>query len=115
MKFMLLCYDDEQAWQRAGEPALRAAMQEAVELCHGQDAVVLHWFAAALLDAGRTKEAVETQRLALLLLTCSWAWMRHPWARLTGHRKGGSQTHFRSAHRLGVTAPTDQHRHVAPL
>ena len=34
MKFMLLCYDDEQAWQRAGEPALRAAMQEAVELCH---------------------------------------------------------------------------------
>jgi hypothetical protein len=38
MKFMLLCYDDEQAWRQAGEPALRAAMEEAVALCHEIDA-----------------------------------------------------------------------------
>ncbi|MCI0358999.1 MAG: YciI family protein [Planctomycetaceae bacterium] len=34
MKFMLLCYDDEQAWQKAGQAALASAMQEAVSLCH---------------------------------------------------------------------------------
>lgn len=34
MKFMLLCYDDEQAWNEAGEAALHAAMQEAVQLTH---------------------------------------------------------------------------------
>jgi hypothetical protein len=38
MKFMLLCYDDEAAWQRAGQPALKAAMEEAVGLCHEIDA-----------------------------------------------------------------------------
>jgi hypothetical protein len=34
MKFMLLCYDDEQAWQRAGESKLKEAMQEAIGLAH---------------------------------------------------------------------------------
>jgi hypothetical protein len=34
MKYMLLCYDDEQAWEQAGQAALEAAMQEAVELTH---------------------------------------------------------------------------------
>jgi hypothetical protein len=34
MKFMLLCYDDEAAWEKAGQAALQDAMQEAVELCH---------------------------------------------------------------------------------
>src|SRR4029434_6182244 len=34
MKYMLLCYDDEQAWAQAGEAVLHAAMQEAVGLCH---------------------------------------------------------------------------------
>ena len=34
MKYMLLCYDDEQAWEQAGQAALHDAMQEAVELCH---------------------------------------------------------------------------------
>jgi hypothetical protein len=34
MKFMLLCYDDEAFWNKAGESAQRDAMQEAVELCH---------------------------------------------------------------------------------
>jgi hypothetical protein len=34
MKYMLLCYDDEQAWEAAGKGALEAAMQEAVKLTH---------------------------------------------------------------------------------
>ena len=34
MKYMLLCYDDEQAWEAAGKAALQAAMAEAVELTH---------------------------------------------------------------------------------
>ena len=34
MKYMLLCYDDEQAWERAGEGALQRAMGEAVQLTH---------------------------------------------------------------------------------
>ena len=38
MQFMLLCYDDEAAWAKAGEAELRAAMQEAVGLCHEIDA-----------------------------------------------------------------------------
>ena len=39
----------------------------AAELSGRQDPVTLHWFAAAMFDLGRTKEAVDTQRLALLL------------------------------------------------
>ncbi len=34
MKFMLLCYDDEQAWSRAGTAIHEAAMYEAVALTH---------------------------------------------------------------------------------
>ncbi|MGQ0635659.1 MAG: YciI family protein [Planctomycetaceae bacterium] len=34
MKYMLLCYDDERAWEEAGEAALREAMEEAVGLTH---------------------------------------------------------------------------------
>jgi hypothetical protein len=34
MRYLLLCYDDEAAWQEAGEAAHRAAMQEAVQLTH---------------------------------------------------------------------------------
>ena len=34
MKYMLLCYDDERAWNDAGEGALQEAMQEAVQLTH---------------------------------------------------------------------------------
>jgi hypothetical protein len=37
MKFMLLCYDDEQFWQEAGDAALKAAMQEAIALTHELD------------------------------------------------------------------------------
>lgn len=35
--FLLLCYDDEAAWQAAGPEALDAAMAEATELCHRLD------------------------------------------------------------------------------
>jgi hypothetical protein len=31
---MLLCYDDEQYWEHAGQAVQREAMQEAVQLCH---------------------------------------------------------------------------------
>jgi hypothetical protein len=34
MKFMLLCYDDERAWEKQGQAALQAAMDEAVQLTH---------------------------------------------------------------------------------
>jgi len=34
MKYMLLCYDDGPAWERAGEAALQAAIEEAVQLTH---------------------------------------------------------------------------------
>ena len=34
MRFMLLCYDDKQAWDKAGEAALQKAMEEAVRLTH---------------------------------------------------------------------------------
>ena len=34
MKYMLLCYDDEQAWEKAGKAALEEAMDEAVQLTH---------------------------------------------------------------------------------
>ena len=54
MKYMLLCYDDEQAWQDAGEAAHNAAMQEAVQLTHelaakGQylEAAPLEWSSKA--------------------------------------------------------------------
>jgi hypothetical protein len=34
---MLLCYDDEAAWSKAGDDALRKAMEEAVALTHELD------------------------------------------------------------------------------
>jgi tetratricopeptide (TPR) repeat protein len=42
-------------------------LRKATEYSKREDPMVLHWLAAALLEAGRTKEAIETQRLALLL------------------------------------------------
>ena len=38
-KFMFLCYDDEEAWRKAGEQAHLAAMQEAVALTRRLDAL----------------------------------------------------------------------------
>lgn len=37
MRFMLLCYDDEQHWKQVGEAGHREAMQEAVQLTHELD------------------------------------------------------------------------------
>jgi hypothetical protein len=37
MKYMLLCYDDDEAWDKKGE-ARCAAMAEAVQLTHELDA-----------------------------------------------------------------------------
>jgi hypothetical protein len=38
MRYMLLCYDDEKAWEKAGEAAHGEAIQEAVRLTHEIDA-----------------------------------------------------------------------------
>jgi hypothetical protein len=38
MRYMLLCYDDEEAWAKAGKPVHIAAMQEAVQITHELDA-----------------------------------------------------------------------------
>ena len=51
MKFMLLCYDDEQAWERAGDAALKAAMQEAVALTHELDQTGQYVMASPLQPA----------------------------------------------------------------
>ena len=48
MKFMLLCYDDEAAWQQAGEAELRAAMDEAAGMCREIDAKGQYVLAAPL-------------------------------------------------------------------
>src|SRR5262249_2549090 len=42
-------------------------LRKAVELSKRQDAFALHWLAAALHESGRMKEAIETQKLAVLL------------------------------------------------
>ncbi|HEY3393787.1 MAG TPA: YciI family protein [Lacipirellulaceae bacterium] len=34
MRYLLLCYDDDKAWEQAGQDALEEAMQEAVQLTH---------------------------------------------------------------------------------
>lgn len=60
MKFMLLCYDDEQAWQRAGEAALKDAMQEAVALTHELDAKG-QYVAAAPLQPAATAVSVRVR------------------------------------------------------
>ncbi|MBI4381123.1 MAG: YciI family protein [candidate division NC10 bacterium] len=48
MKYMLLCYDDEQAWDKAGEAALQRAMKEAVQLTHELNAKGQYLIAAPL-------------------------------------------------------------------
>jgi hypothetical protein len=53
MKYMLLCYDDEQFWARAGETALREAMQEAVRLTHELHAKGQYLMAAPLEPPSR--------------------------------------------------------------
>jgi hypothetical protein len=48
MKYILLCYDDEQAWDKAGQSALQQAMQEAVQLAHEVNAKGQYLTAAPL-------------------------------------------------------------------
>ena len=48
MKFMLLCYDDEQAWQRLGEAKWNEAFQEAVGLAQELQAKGQYLLAAPL-------------------------------------------------------------------
>jgi hypothetical protein len=52
---MLLCYDDEQAWKRAGESVHRAAMQEAVGLTHQLDAKGQYLLASPLHSSSQAK------------------------------------------------------------
>ncbi|MEX0613900.1 MAG: YciI family protein [Pirellulales bacterium] len=54
MKYMLLCYDDEQAWDKAGKAALEAAMDEAVGLTHEINAKGQYLDAAPLRPASMT-------------------------------------------------------------
>ena len=51
MKYLLLCYDDEQAWERAGKGSMEQAMQEAVRLTHQIHAKGQYLMAAPLHDA----------------------------------------------------------------
>jgi hypothetical protein len=51
MKFMLLCYDDEQAWKKAGDAAHREAINEAVQLTHELHAKGQYIMAAPLHSA----------------------------------------------------------------
>ena len=48
MRYMLLCYDDEQAWDKAGETALQQAMEEAVQLAQQLNANGQYVMAAPL-------------------------------------------------------------------
>ena len=57
---MLLCYDDDQAWEAAGEAALEQAMQEAVALCHELHAKG-QYVAAAPLHAVETATSVRVR------------------------------------------------------
>jgi hypothetical protein len=61
MKFMLLCYDDEQKWERAGKPALESAMREAAALTHelaanGQYVLASPLHAAKMASSVRVRE-----------------------------------------------------------
>jgi hypothetical protein len=60
MQYILLCYDDEEAWRQAGDAALRAAMQEAVELTHELHAKG-QYIAAAPLHESSTARCVRVR------------------------------------------------------
>jgi hypothetical protein len=45
---MLLCYDDEQAWDKAGDAAMKSAIKEAVALTHELHAKGQYLLAAPL-------------------------------------------------------------------
>jgi hypothetical protein len=55
---MLLCYDDEMAWEVAGPDAMQAAMKEAVDLTHALNAKG-QYVAASPLQAAATATSVR--------------------------------------------------------
>ena len=60
MKYMLLCYDSEQAWEDAGPAAMQNAMQEAIGLTHELDAKG-QYIAAAPLQPAATAVSVRVR------------------------------------------------------
>jgi hypothetical protein len=58
MKYMLLCYGDEQVWAQAGRAALDAARQEAVALAHELNARG-QYLAASPLEPAATATSVQ--------------------------------------------------------
>lgn len=59
-KFMLLCYDDEQAWADAGPEAHIAAIKEAVSLTHQLDSNG-HYLSASPLHPSSTATSVQVR------------------------------------------------------
>jgi hypothetical protein len=57
---MLLCYDDEQAWERAGAAAMKEGMQEALELTHELSAKG-QYVTAAPLQSSKTAVSVRVR------------------------------------------------------
>lgn len=66
MKFMLLCYDDEAAWQELGDEALHAAMKEAVALTHELDGKG-QYLLASPLESVRTAKSVRVREGKVLV------------------------------------------------
>jgi hypothetical protein len=60
MRYMLLCYDDEQAWERAGAAAMKEGMQEAIGLTH-ELAAKGQYVAAAPLQSSQTAVSVRVR------------------------------------------------------
>jgi hypothetical protein len=60
MKYMLLCYDDESAWDAAGPDAMREAMQEAVSLTHELNSKG-QYITASPLQASATATSVRVR------------------------------------------------------
>jgi hypothetical protein len=60
MKYMLLCYDDEKAWEEVGDAVLSAAMQEAVQLTHELHAKG-QYIEAAPLEPSSTAASVRVR------------------------------------------------------
>jgi hypothetical protein len=57
---MLLCYDDEQAWEKAGQAALSLAMKEAVALTHELHSAG-QYIMAAPLEPSSTARSVRVR------------------------------------------------------
>ena len=60
MKYMLLCYHEEQFWERAGAAALAAGRNEAAQLVHDLDAKG-QWLRSAPLHPSTTATSVRVR------------------------------------------------------